>query len=278
MYSKVIQLCVCIHTHTHMYIYTHTHAHICIYTFSDSKLKLLMSLPSLSSMPSWKPQAALIFSLSPRWTLELEGYFLSIFFCFHYAHDLVHQLVNWSPCFSPLLYSTPEIWGSVEGGLSTPQPGLERLWVFVLFKNFFSYFWLLCISAATCGFSLVVAGRGSSPVVMHGLLIMVAPLAADHRLSCPKASGIFLDQGSNPCPLHWQVGLVTTEPSGKYLALWFYSLLLPASRPGPWTLLAEHAFFFLSVCSGFALNFPSPFLPVESHLPFKVQLQCGCNH
>ena len=124
---------MCVYTHTHMYIYTHTHAHIYIYTFSDSKLKLLMSLPSLSSMPSWKPQAALIFSLSPRWTLELEGYFLSIFFCFHYAHDLVHQLVNWSPCFSPLLYSTPEIWGLVEGGLSTPQPGLERLWVFVLF-------------------------------------------------------------------------------------------------------------------------------------------------
>ena len=25
-----------------------------------------------------------------------------------------------------------------------------------------------------------------------------------HRLSCPAARGIFLDQGSNPCPLHWQ--------------------------------------------------------------------------
>ena len=26
-----------------------------------------------------------------------------------------------------------------------------------------------------------------------------------HRLSCSAACGIFLDQGSNPCPLHWQV-------------------------------------------------------------------------
>ena len=26
-----------------------------------------------------------------------------------------------------------------------------------------------------------------------------------HRLSCPVACGIFLDQGSSPCPLHWQV-------------------------------------------------------------------------
>ena len=25
------------------------------------------------------------------------------------------------------------------------------------------------------------------------------------RLDCPKACGLFLDQGSNPCPLHWQV-------------------------------------------------------------------------
>ena len=26
-----------------------------------------------------------------------------------------------------------------------------------------------------------------------------------HGLSCSAACGIFLDQGSNPCPLHWQV-------------------------------------------------------------------------
>ena len=25
-----------------------------------------------------------------------------------------------------------------------------------------------------------------------------------HKLSCSLASGIFLDQGLNPCPLHWQ--------------------------------------------------------------------------
>ena len=25
-----------------------------------------------------------------------------------------------------------------------------------------------------------------------------------HGLSCSAACGIFLDQGSNPCPLHWQ--------------------------------------------------------------------------
>ena len=34
------------------------------------------------------------------------------------------------------------------------------------------------------------------------------------RLSLSVACGIFLDQGSNPCLLHWQL-ILTTEPSGK---------------------------------------------------------------
>ena len=54
-------------------------------------------------------------------------------------------------------------------------------------------------------------------VVMLGLLIVLASLISQHRfqasldsvvvvynLSCPEACGIFLDQGLNPRPLHWQ--------------------------------------------------------------------------
>ena len=33
-----------------------------------------------------------------------------------------------------------------------------------------------------------------------------ASAAVAHGLSCPAACGIFLDQGSSLCPLHWQVG------------------------------------------------------------------------
>ena len=36
-----------------------------------------------------------------------------------------------------------------------------------------------------------------------------------HGLSFPKASGIFLDQGSNPRPLHWQWILNHWTTSGK---------------------------------------------------------------
>ena len=31
-----------------------------------------------------------------------------------------------------------------------------------------------------------------------------APVVVVHGLSCPAACGNFPDQGSNPCPLHWQ--------------------------------------------------------------------------
>ena len=62
-----------------------------------------------------------------------------------------------------------------------------------------------------------MAARRSSLDVVHGLLIAVASLVADHRLSgmqasvavaqgfsCLVACGIFLGKGLNPCPLHWQ--------------------------------------------------------------------------
>ena len=43
-----------------------------------------------------------------------------------------------------------------------------------------------------------------------------------HGLSCPAVCGIFLDQGSNLCPLHWQVG--------KYRFLSYPSLFFTNGR------------------------------------------------
>ena len=45
----------------------------------------------------------------------------------------------------------------------------------------------------------------ASPAVTLGSLRVWASAAVAHRLSCSMACGIFLDQGLNPCPLHWQV-------------------------------------------------------------------------
>ena len=51
---------------------------------------------------------------------------------------------------------------------------------------------------AVCGLLIVLA----SLVVEHGLSGAGASVVLVHRLSCPKACGIFLDQGLNLCPLH----------------------------------------------------------------------------
>ena len=77
-------------------------------------------------------------------------------------------------------------------------------------------YWLCWVFIAARGLSLVRASGGYSLLVVHGLLISAASSCREqalgtrasvvgaHRLSCPPACGIFLDQGSNPCPLHWQ--------------------------------------------------------------------------
>ena len=55
-----------------------------------------------------------------------------------------------------------------------------------------------------------------SLVTEHVLLECVGSVVQGHRLSCSKACGIFLDQGSNPCSLQWQVdSYLTTGPPGK---------------------------------------------------------------
>ena len=54
----------------------------------------------------------------------------------------------------------------------------------------------------------------ASLVVGHGQLGAQAS-AVVHGLSCPMVSGIFLDQGSNPCPLHWQVNSLPLDHQGS---------------------------------------------------------------
>ena len=41
-------------------------------------------------------------------------------------------------------------------------------------------------------------------------------VAVAHGLSYPMAWGLFPDQGSSLCPLHWQVASLIIEPSRKY--------------------------------------------------------------
>ena len=96
----------------------------------------------------------------------------------------------------------------------------------LLFLNFIYLFLFLAVLGLHCctqafsscseGGLLFIAVRRfliavASLVAEHGLqahglqqLWHAGSVVAAHGLSCSVACGIFPDQGSNPCPLHWQ--------------------------------------------------------------------------
>ena len=92
---------------------------------------------------------------------------------------------------------------------------LYLLWNFFFF-NFLIYFWLCWIFVSVRGLSLVAASGGHSssrcagvslsrPLLLRGTGSRRAgSVVVAHGPSCSTACGIFPDQGSNPCPLHWQ--------------------------------------------------------------------------
>ena len=85
-----------------------------------------------------------------------------------------------------------------------------------LFIYLFIYFWLCWVFVSVRRLSLVAASGGYSSLQCAGfslswLLLLwstgstrAGSVVVAHGLSCSAACGIFPDQGSNPCPLHWQ--------------------------------------------------------------------------
>ena len=75
-----------------------------------------------------------------------------------------------------------------------------------------SYLFRLCwVFTAAPELSLVAVSRGCSLVVVHRLLLFqstdsgyTSSVVAACRLSCSAPCGIFPDQGTNLCLLHWQ--------------------------------------------------------------------------
>ena len=90
------------------------------------------------------------------------------------------------------------------------------LFFFKLFIYLFIYFWLCWVFVSVRGLSLVVASGGHSSSRCAGLSLSrplllwstssrrAGSVVVAHGPSCSAACGIFPDQGSNPCPLHWQ--------------------------------------------------------------------------
>ena len=81
----------------------------------------------------------------------------------------------------------------------------------------FIYLFLLCwVFVSVWGLSLVAVSGGHSSSQCTGLSLLwplllwstgsrrAGSVGVVHGFSCSTACGIFPDQGSNPCPLHWQ--------------------------------------------------------------------------
>ena len=103
---------------------------------------------------------------------------------------------------------------------SSSRMGVPGLHFFFFLNIYLFYFWLCWVFCASWvsvrGLSLVVASRGHSSSRCAGLSLSrplllrstgsrrAGSVAVAHGPSCSAACGIFPDQGSNPCPPHWQ--------------------------------------------------------------------------
>ena len=96
------------------------------------------------------------------------------------------------------------------------SPGSVVLFLKKLFIYLFTYLWLCWVFVSVRGLSLVAASEGHSSSRCAGLSLSWPLLLRSkgsrragsaivaHGPSRSAACGIFPDQGSNPCPLHWQ--------------------------------------------------------------------------
>ena len=104
------------------------------------------------------------------------------------------------------------------------------------FFNFylFIHLWLCWVFVSVRGLSPVVASGGHSSSRCAGLSLSWPLLLRStgsrragsaivaHGRSCSAACGIFPDQGSNPCPLHWQADSQPLCHQGSPLMLSLY--------------------------------------------------------
>ena len=104
---------------------------------------------------------------------------------------------------------------------------------FFLTYYLFIYLWLCWVFASARGPSLVVASGGHSSLRCVGLspsrpLLLrstgsrrTGSVIVAHGPSCSAACGIFPDQGSNPCPPHWQADSQPLRHQGSPWCLLF---------------------------------------------------------
>ena len=85
--------------------------------------------------------------------------------------------------------------------------------LFYFFKLIYTYLFLAVLGLRCCVRAFSSCGkRGPLFIAVHGPLLLwstgsrrAGSVVVAHGPSCSAACGIFPDQGSNPCPLRWQV-------------------------------------------------------------------------
>ena len=107
------------------------------------------------------------------------------------------------------------------------------IFFFYYYYYFLIYLWLCWVFVSVRGLSLVVASGGHSSSRCAGLSLLqpillwstgsrrAGSVVVAHGLRCPAACGIFPDQGSNPCPLHWQADSQPLCNQGSPLCIFF---------------------------------------------------------
>ena len=114
-----------------------------------------------------------------------------------------------------------------------------------LFIYLFIYFWLCWVFVSVRGLSLVAASGGHSSSRCAGLSLSrplllrstgsrrAGSVVVAHGPSCSAACGILPDQGSNPCPLHWQADSQPLRHQGSPLFLFLQQIFF---QKHPWFL------------------------------------------
>ena len=112
---------------------------------------------------------------------------------------------------------------------------------FIFIYLFLFYFWLCWVFVSARGLSLVVASGGHSSSRCAGLSLSrplllrstgsrrAGSAVVAHGPSCSAACGIFPDQGSNLCSLHWQADSQPLRHQGSPMPnLWwvFYTYIM----------------------------------------------------
>ena len=137
-------------------------------------------------------------------------------------------------------------------------------WVFTVARAFLplwtgGYSLAVVLGLLTVGASLVaeegLQGMQASVVAAHGLSSICGSWSLGHRLnsygaqaSCSEAYGIFLDQGRNPCRLHWQVDSspVSYHRSPSMILLNYHVLKVKTlASPSPFSFFSFLSFYFI---------------------------------